>query len=136
MKIETKYAPRIQMLIGYFVLVGIGLLLTIGRWYGVGDSSFVIIPKEITSHITNFSLSMIIYLVIGYIWLLFGVKFKAIAVLGLAIIIANFGCEIFSTYLNVPDIVDAVYGVFGVLIAFVFLYFSSKYGLREKSIAN
>ena len=133
MKPIIKYTAKTPTLIGYIALVSIGLLLIIGRWYSGLNDSFVLFNAEITSHITNFTLSMLLYLMVGYFWMLMGAKFRMITVFGVVLIIANFICEVFVSYLNTLDIMDAVYGVGGVLVAFVFLYISNKYGLIENS---
>ena len=131
-----KTTAKTPTLIGYIVLVSIGILLIIGRWCSGLDDSFVLLNAEITSHVTNFTLSMLLYLMVGYFWMLMGAKLKEITAFGVFMIIANFICETFVTYFNTPDIVDAIYGVAGVLVAYVFLYISSRYGLIENGTTN
>lgn len=131
MKITTKYkySPQKPVTIGFIALYCMGLLLTAGRWYSVINSDFVVFHAEIQSHISNFSLSMLVYLFIGYMWLLFGVKFRIIVNLGVIMIIANFVCETLMGFMNTPDIIDAVYGTIGIAVTFVFLFVAQKYGL-------
>lgn len=129
MKITTKYSPKKPATIAYRCVLLVGILLTIGRWYSVIDNSFVLFNREIHSHVSNLSLSMIVFTGIGYTWLLNGVRFRFIVVLGLLCIIANFICETLMGFMNTPDILDAVYGTVGVVISFVFLLLTSKYGL-------
>lgn len=112
----------------YILLLLLGLFLTIGRWTSQ-FSDFVIINSEINSHISNFSLSLMAYLGIGFIWLLSGVKFNYITVLGLVFIAGNLFCETLMTILNTPDIVDAYFGIVGTLISYLFLFVTQKYGL-------
>lgn len=69
------------------------------------------------------------YLGIGCSWMLSGVKFKYITVLGLVFIAGNLFCETLMTILNTPDIVDAYFGIVGTLISFLFLFVTQKYGL-------
>lgn len=111
-------------------LLLLGLFLTIGRWASQ-FSDFVIINSEINSHISNFSLSLMAYLGIGFIWLLSGVKFNYITVLGLVFIAGNLFCETLMTILNTPDIVDAYFGIVGTLISYLFLFVTQKYGLAS-----
>lgn len=129
MKFNYKYEVTKPFSTGYTILLGIGVLLTIGRWLSVFVPDFVIISAEIHSHISNLSLSLIAYLGIGYSWLLTGNKFRSVALLGLAMIAANFVCETLIQFMNTPDIIDAFYGTIGVAIAFTFLVFTNKYGL-------
>lgn len=112
----------------YMLLLLLGLFLTIGRWASQ-FSDFVIINSEINSHISNFSLSLMAYLGIGFIWMLSGVKFNYITVLGLVFIAGNLFCETLMTILNTPDIVDAYFGIFGTSISYLFLFVTQKYGL-------
>lgn len=131
MKIFYKYEPKTITKIIYIMLICIGLLLTIGRWYSVVNNDFVLFSKEIQSHISNLSLSMIVYLGIGYTWLLMGQKFRIVVVLGIFLIVANLVCETLILFLNTPDIIDFVYGVIGIGIAFIFLFFCNKYGFKK-----
>jgi hypothetical protein len=107
----------------------VGILLTIGRWYNVIDNSFILINYNIQAHISNFSLSLMFYLCVGYIWLLYGVKFRFIVALGLFLIAANFICETVMGFMNTPDIIDAIYGAIGIAVAFIFLSVVNKCGL-------
>lgn len=135
MKITTtyKYSPKKPVNVGAVALYCIGLLLTIGRWYGGINNDFVVFNDETYSHMSNFSLSMLVYLSTGYMWLLFGVKFRYIVVLGVFLTIANFACEILMGFMNTPDIIDAIYGTIGTAVIFVFLFFTNKYGLIPKN---
>ena len=129
MKLIYKNNPKKITIIGYTILIIIGILLTIVRWVSIFNNDIVIINAEINSHISNFSLSLILYLGIGYSWLLFGVKFYKIIFLGLFLIIANLVCEIFMGFINTPDIIDAIYGIIGIIITFIFLIIVNKYGI-------
>ena len=129
----TKYTVKKPFIVVYFILILLGFLLTIGRWYSVVDIDFVVINGVIHSHISNFSLSLIVYLGIGYSWLIYGTKFKYTMLLGVFLIIGNFVCETLMGFMNTTDIVDAIYGTASVLIAFVFLLATYKCGLIPKS---
>ena len=77
-------------------------------------------------HVSNFSISYLLYSGIGYVWLLLGIDFKYISLLGIVILIANFVYELWIRVLNTPDIVDAYYGVWGTIIAFLFLLITKR----------
>ena len=124
-----KYTCKKTLSIVYILLISVNILLTMGKWFSVFNSDFVVINSEIHSHISNFSLSMILYLGIGYLWLLSGVKFRLIVFLGVFMIIGNFICETLIGFMNTPDIIDAVYGTIGIVIAFAYLFITNKYGL-------
>jgi hypothetical protein len=111
-------------------MVVIGLFLTGVRWYSGINHDFVFINKQITSHISNFALSFLFYLVIGYLWLLMGSRFRIITALGIALIVANIVCETVISFLNTPDLIDAVYGIIGVLTVYAYLAITKKFGLE------
>lgn len=129
MKAEAKYTLKKKFMVSYYILLAIGLLLTIGRWLSVPFPDFVVIHTEFHSHISNLALSMIFYLAIGSTWLLSGMKFRYIALLGGVIIVGNLVCETLMGFMNTPDILDAVYGIIGTLIGFCYLFMTYKCGL-------
>lgn len=131
MRLAYKYSPKNATRIVYMILVCIGILLTIGRWYSVFNDNYVLFSKEIQVHISNLSLSMVVYLGIGYVWLLMGQKFNIVGILGIFLIIANLVCETLMGFMNTLDIIDFIYGVIGIGIAFIFLFFSDKYGFTK-----
>lgn len=131
MNINYKFKPKKITNILYYSLILFGALLTIIRWISAFNSHIVVINEEINSHISNLSLSLIVYLAIGFTWTLQGIKFKRVTLLGIIMIIANILCETVMGFMNTPDIVDAVYGVIGTIIAFCFLSASKKYGLND-----
>ena len=132
-KLIYKYSLKKSIQIVFLVLISIGILLTIGRWYSAFNNEFVLFTDEINLHISNLSLSMIVYLGIGYSWILSGVKFRNVIFLGVFLIIANFICETLMGFMNTPDIIDAIYGTIGIVIAFVFLYIANRYGLMPNN---
>lgn len=129
MNVEAKYTLKKKFIISYFILLFIGFVLTIGRWLSVPFPDFVLINAAIHSHISNLSLSMIFYLSIGNIWLLSGVRFQNITILGIVILLGNLICETLMGFMNTADIMDAVYGAVGTLISFFYLLTAYKYGL-------
>ena len=131
MKTKAKYTPKKLTTIVYILLICFGGFLAIAKWGRVFNENFYILPDEINAHVSNFAISLIFYLGIGYSWLLYGVKFRAIAVLGLVLIVANFICETLMSFMNTIDIFDAIAGSIGVLLGFIFLLLANKYGLRK-----
>lgn len=128
-----KYSTKKPFLIVYLAIILLCILLTLGRWYSVFNHDFVVIHAEVHSHISNLCLSMIAYVGIGYSWLLSGIKFRFIIALGVILIAGNFFCETLMGFMNTTDIIDAIYGTFGILAAYVYLFFTNKYGLVERS---
>ena len=107
-------------------------LLVIIRWINIFNEDIYVISVEINSHITNFTLSLMMCTLIGYLLLLVGKKYVSTIMVGTMLTVVNFIYEIFLPILNTTDIIDALYGLVGVVISLVYLYFIYKYGfIRE-----
>ncbi len=85
-------------------------------------------------HISNFSLTLIILVTIGYIGLMVGLTLKHIAITGVVFGIVNVVFEFFISTLNTPDETDAIYGIIGVIIGLVPLYAMKKRGLKKNEL--
>lgn len=129
MKLKYKYNIKKGFNICYLSLVCFCLILIIIRWINSFNSNIVFINNTITSHISNFSLSILFYLFYGYIIILFDVKFRYVIALGISLILGNFIYELFLSIINTKDIIDAIYGLVGCLLSFVYLALLKKYGL-------
>lgn len=127
-KIDYKFRSTKLFTFIYLLLFLFALFLTIGRWASQ-YTTFVIINSEINSHISNFSLSLLAYLGIGYTWLFTGINFNRILLLGVVFILENIYCETLMTFLNTPDIIDAYFGIAGTLLAFAYLLAVKVFGL-------
>lgn len=129
---QLKYVPKLWLAILYFLLIISSLILFMGRSkdYLRIDFLTVIFPG-FYSHLSNFSISFMLYLGVGYFWLMQGLKIKNILLLGLGIIIINFVYELFLPIINTKDIIDAYYGLSGVVLGATFLMLTDKYGLVE-----
>ncbi|EGT5620051.1 hypothetical protein BUL45_13390, partial [Clostridium perfringens] len=60
---------------------------------------------------------------------LFDVKFRYVIALGISLILGNFIYELFLSVINTKDIIDAIYGLAGCLLSFIYLALLKKYGL-------
>lgn len=129
MKLKYKYNIKKRFNICYLSLVCFCLILIIIRWINSFNSNIVFINNTITSHISNFSLSILFYLFYGYIIILFDVKFRYVIALGISLILGNFIYELFLSIINTKDIIDAIYGLVGCLLSFIYLALLKKYGL-------
>lgn len=119
-------------LVLYLCLVVAASALILIRWAAHLAPETKLLPDFIMLHATNFSISMLLMLFIGFIALVCGGKMRSVLIAGLVIIAANFICELFLTFLNTTDIIDAVAGAIGVAIALIFLHFLNKNGLVDK----
>ncbi|MCR0264403.1 hypothetical protein MKC73_10875 [[Clostridium] innocuum] len=128
---NDKLKPKKIIKIMYNCLILFAAILAIIRWISAFNNEIVVINAEINSHISNFALSLIFYLGVGFTWILQKMTFKKIILLGLLIVIANILCETIMGFMNTTDIIDAIYGVVGTLISFCFLLVVNKYGLES-----
>ena len=125
-KLETKLSTSIS-LVSIFIFC---FILFVIRWINIFNSYIFVINETINSHITNFTLSVLLCVLIGYLLQLFGKKYNSNIIVGMVIILSNFIYEIFLPILNTTDIVDAVYGLVGTIISLIYLYIISKYGFK------
>lgn len=117
-------------MIGYYVLIIIGAFLILGYLFEFLRIGFILqIYSEFYSHVSNLSISIIFFLGIGLSWIIQGVKFRYITLLGVALTVANVLCETVMGFMNTPDPLDAIFGVVGTAIAFVYLAMINSRGL-------
>jgi hypothetical protein len=132
-KISYKYIPKLWAAISFLLLLLSANFLFLGRKIKVFHCAALVATfHDFYYHVSNFSLSMLIYLTLGYVWLLIGLNIKHVAMAGIVIVLINFIYELFIPVLNTPDIVDAYYGLAGVVLSFLFLYAVDKFGLNPK----
>lgn len=115
-----RYKPKRVTNVVFFCFLFFLFLLTILRWIYTFHNNVVVFNTSITSHISNFSLSFLFYLAIGFSWLLQGNSFSKIVWLGIVLILANLLCETVMGFMNTPDLIDAVYGIVGTIGGFCF----------------
>lgn len=128
---KLKYTPTAGTTLSYFILLGINTLLILTRkrpglqWAFLNDTF-----PEFYTHVSNFSISMLLLVVIGYIWILLGVSLKYILLVVATVMVINFIYELFIPLLNTPDIIDAWYGMVGSVVAGLYLCIIKKYGVK------
>jgi hypothetical protein len=136
LKINCSYRAKTPFSIGYYAMVAFAILLILGYWLEAIGVRFILhnMP-ELRSHVSNFAIGLVGFNGLGYAWLLFGKKFRHIALLGLAMAAANVLCETVMGFMNTTDIIDALYGIVGLAISFAYLIALYKFGLvrAEKS---
>ena len=133
LKISYKYRAKISVAIGFISLICLSVFLIFGYITDFLKIGFILqIYPLFYFHVSNLAISIIFYSGIGYAWLLFGVKFKFVALLGVFTVAANLICESpIMGFMNTPDYIDAIYGIVGTMISFLFLIFTYKYGLID-----
>lgn len=108
------------------------LMLILLRWANIFNEDILVMNKEINSHITNFTLSILINIFIGYLFLIYRKNFKYIILTSLFISLVNYGYEMFLSFINTKDIIDGHYGLIGVIISLGYLYLINKYGFIDE----
>lgn len=127
---SDKLKPKKVTKIIYNCLILFAVILAIIRWISAFNNNIVVFNTEVNSHISNFALSLMFYLGVGYTWILQKNAFKKVILLGLFIIGANVICETVMGFMNTTDIIDAIYGIVGTLLGFCYLLVVNKYGLE------
>ena len=77
-------------------------------------------------------MSLLLCTLVGYVLLLTNKKYVANIMVGILLVLINFVYEMFLPILNTTDIIDALYGLVGVTISLVYLYFIGKYGFIKE----
>lgn len=128
---RTKYLPRPWA--PYLQLAGIALagLLFQGRTSEAVRIGFLTDWRpDFYQHISNFSLSLALYVGIGFVWLLMGGRYRTLLLGGLALISANLIYELFLPIANTMDPVDAWFGIAGTLAGLLLLTVIARFGLK------
>ena len=132
---SLKYVPKIWAALSYLALLVLSAILFFGRSIQeIRIESFVDIIPGFYKHVSNLSLTLIIFVTIGYIGLMMGLKLKSLIIFGIFFGIINLIFEFFISILNTPDKTDAVYGIIGVILGLILLYAIKKRGLKKNEL--
>ncbi len=126
MNLKRKY------LIIYICLVAISAFCMISRWINSINPEVKLLPGLLLTHITNFALCMMVLLIFGFVVLCFGGRLKIITIVVILVAILEIVYECFLPFLNTPDIWDAVFGVGGTIIAYIYLAMLKRNGFVAK----
>ena len=126
MNLKRKY------LIIYICLVAISAFCMISRWINSINPEVKLLPGLLLTHITNFALCMMVLLIFGFVVLCFGGRLKIITIVFILVAILEIVYECFLPFLNTPDIWDAVFGVGGTIIAYIYLAMLKRNGFVAK----
>jgi len=125
-----KYVPKLWAALLFLLLLAGAFCLFLGRKEGafrlrLTNPAFA----DYYQHISNFSITFLLYSSICYMWLLAGVRMVHIIGLGAALVLANLVYEWWLPVLNTRDVMDAYYGIAGAMAAFLFLWLVKSVGL-------
>ena len=121
---KSKNITTITLVMVFTVCFILGII----RWMNIFNENVFVITKEINSHITNFNISLMLCTLIGYLLLCYRKKYWIIVIVGLVLISINLIYETIFPFINTVDLIDAVYGVVGVIISLIYLLFINKKG--------
>ena len=127
-----KFDFKKKYLVIYLCLIVFDAFLMLCRWLEHIVPDVRLLPGFLLDHITNFALCMLLLLIFGMTVLSFGGKLRSITAAALVMSVLNVVYECFIPILNTPDILDAMFGIIGVAIAYVFLIMLRKNGLIAK----
>lgn len=131
---KFKFVPRVWARVGFVALLAIAFALFQGRKHpGLRIHDALGLPADFYAHISNFSISYMIYAGAGFVWLQLGVAVRVVLAFGTALLLANVVYELWLPVLNTPDVVDAYYGIAGTLLALTLLLLVRRYGLRPRA---
>ena len=115
----------------FFTIFALCFTIVIIRWINIFNENVFVISNEINSHITNFNISLMLCTLIGYLLLCYKKKYIHTIIIGILIICANLIYETLLPFINTTDFIDAIYGIIGVVISLVYLYFIDKKGFND-----
>ena len=121
---KTKISTTISVVSIFLFCFVLGIV----RWINIFNENVFVITKEINSHITNFTISLMLCTLIGYLLLCYRKKYSTIMIIGLILISTNLIYETILPFINTIDLIDAVYGILGVIISLIYLLFLDKKG--------
>ena len=121
---KSKNITTITLVMVFTVCFILGII----RWINIFNENVFVITKEINSHITNFNISLMLCTLIGYLLLCYRKKYWIIVIVGLILISTNLIYETILPFINTIDLIDAVYGILGVIISLIYLLFIDKKG--------
>lgn len=117
--------------VSFFTIFVLCFIIAIIRWINIFNENVFVISNEINSHITNFNISLMLCTLIGYLLLCYKKKYIHTIIIGILIICANLIYETLLPFINTTDFIDAIYGIIGVVISLVYLYFIDKKGFND-----
>ena len=127
----AKKEVKKNYLILYLSICVVCLFFVICRWISTINPSLTILPEIIDIHVTNFSLSLMLSIFTGFTVLISGGKMKIIRIISIIIVFINLVYEVFVPILNTPDFVDALAGIIGVVISYLYLSRLKRNGLID-----
>lgn len=116
--------------VSFFTIFALCFIIVIIRWINIFNENVFVISNEINSHITNLNISLMLCTLIGYLLLCYKKKYIHTIIIGILTICANLIYETLLPFINTTDFIDAIYGIIGVVISLVYLYFIDKKGFN------
>ena len=114
--------------VSFFTIFALCFIIVIIRWINIFNENVFVISN---SHITNFNISLMLCTLIGYLLLCYKKKYIHTIIIGILIICVNLIFETLLPFINTIDFIDAIYGIIGVVISLVYLYFIDKKGFND-----
>ncbi len=129
---QPKYIPKLWLTAVYLALVAGAFILFMGRTKEYLRMEFLMTAfPGFYTHVSNFSITFLLYAGTGYFWLMQGAGMKSIFWLGGVLIAVNFLYELALPVINTMDITDAYYGLAGAVAGMAFLMLAQTYGFTE-----
>lgn len=131
LKSGVKRVPTLTAGIVYLLMVLAAMALFAGRNVpALRLPPLLAWAPDAYSHMSNFSIAFILVAGIGYAWLMAGVALRWVLGLALSVALINLAYEAWLPFINTRDMVDAAYGLAGVVLATVLLVVIDRWGMR------
>ena len=124
---KTKISTTISVVSIFLFCFVLGIV----RWINIFNENVFVITKEINSHITNFTIRLMVCTMIGYLLLCYRKKCSTIIKIGLILISMNLIYETILPFINTIDFMDAIYGIIGIIVSLLYLYVIDKKGFKD-----
>jgi hypothetical protein len=135
--VHFKRVPKLWAVGLHAVSLAGSLVLFAGRKPGFARSESILAHlPDFYLHVSNASISYLLYAGIGYFWLMMGVSIQQLAFAGVALVATNVVVEVAVPILNTRDPIDALYGVIGAACGFVVLWMIDRYGMVPNPAAD
>ncbi|WP_134774361.1 hypothetical protein [Ornithinimicrobium flavum] len=128
---QTSWTVRPWAWVVYFALFAVMANIGVGAYHP--DAPLLDVEALVPglySHASNLVLSCLVLMLYGLVRLVYDAGVREVVVVGLVIVAANYGYELFLPLANTRDVVDAHYGALGAGLALLYLALVRRHGLK------
>lgn len=122
--------PKMWAALLHLSLIVGSIALFLGRKPGAFRSEALVsqVP-DFYLHVSNASISLLLYQGVGFLWLMLGARMTHVAIAGACLVVVNMVYEAFLPILNTRDMLDAWYGLAGTTLGCFVLWIIDARGM-------